>query len=221
MTREEERELVIAAQAGCRDSLAKILKHHERALWKIARETTARGETPEDLYQIACVHFLDCLRKFDPNYGVRLSTFTYRMVQTKTYNSAFCSGLVRLPSSANRSAPDKVAVVMRHIHQIEPDWEACAREEKNYKLIDDADEVRALELAIDRLPNRLHEYMRLRIGGLERIIIARLWGISRERARQLEEDAIKRLRWLLGVTPTVLRAVKRRGTMRSKHRKSA
>ena len=219
LDKEAERLLIIAAQAGDPDARTAIVKAHERALWKIAIGTKSRGETREDLFQIAVSFFLEGLVKFETSRGLRLSTYTHHFVRTRLYGHALMSGIIRLPLSAKATDPIAVDRAMRHTSEFVADKSEATQHDDGQQLVDDADEFARVKAAVELLPLRLRAYVRLLLDGHEPKEIAAQWGLTKQRINQLQHDAINLLRWHLGVSREALTDAARYGTMRRRRKK--
>lgn len=63
------------AQDGDKDSMERLIENNQGLIWSIVKRFSGRGYELEDLYQIACLGFIKCIKKFDTNFEVRLSTY--------------------------------------------------------------------------------------------------------------------------------------------------
>lgn len=75
------------AQSGEDEALEKLIEDNQGLLWSIVKRFTGRGYETEDLYQIASLGFIKCIKKFDVNFEVRLSTYAvpYILGEIKRY----------------------------------------------------------------------------------------------------------------------------------------
>lgn len=78
---------IIKAQTGDSDALEKLIEDNQGLLWSIVKRFSGRGYELEDLYQIASLGFIKCIKKFDTNFEVRLSTYAvpYILGEIKRY----------------------------------------------------------------------------------------------------------------------------------------
>lgn len=78
---------IIKAQKGDSDSLEKLIQNNQGLLWSIVKRFAGRGYELEDLYQIASLGFIKCIKKFDTSFDVRLSTYAvpYILGEIKRY----------------------------------------------------------------------------------------------------------------------------------------
>jgi len=73
-------ELIIRAQTG--DEVAKdtLLSHNSPLIKSIIRRWRNKGVEYDDLYQLGCMGFLKAIKNFDPEFGVRFSTYAVPMI---------------------------------------------------------------------------------------------------------------------------------------------
>ena len=78
---------IVKAQSGDNEALEKLIEDNQGLLWSIVKRFTGRGYETEDLYQIASLGFIKCIKKFDTNFEVRLSTYAvpYILGEIKRY----------------------------------------------------------------------------------------------------------------------------------------
>lgn len=78
---------IIKAQKGDIEALEKLIEDNQGLLWSIVKRFGGRGYELEDLYQIASLGFIKCIKKFDTNFEVRLSTYAvpYILGEIKRY----------------------------------------------------------------------------------------------------------------------------------------
>lgn len=78
---------ITKAQSGDSEALEKLIEDNQGLLWSIVKRFSGRGYELEDLYQIASLGFIKCIKKFDTNFEVRLSTYAvpYILGEIKRY----------------------------------------------------------------------------------------------------------------------------------------
>ena len=67
--------LILSAQNGNKDAMAKLVEENQGLIWNIAKRFLGRGYDKEDIYQIGCMGFITAIRRFDANFEVKLSTY--------------------------------------------------------------------------------------------------------------------------------------------------
>lgn len=103
---------IIKAQNGDSEALEKLIDDNQGLLWSIVKRFTGRGYELEDLYQIASLGFIKCIKKFDTNFEVRLSTYAvpYILGEIKRYIQE--DGPIKV-SRALKELNGKIAVVQK------------------------------------------------------------------------------------------------------------
>ena len=61
---------IIAAQSGNEKAMEKLINSNKGLIWSIVNRFKDRGYEVEDLYQIAMIGFIKCIKKFDSTYAV-------------------------------------------------------------------------------------------------------------------------------------------------------
>ena len=67
--------IIINAQNGDKDAMAKLVEENQGLIWNIAKRFLGRGYDKEDIYQIGCMGFIKAIRRFDASFEVKLSTY--------------------------------------------------------------------------------------------------------------------------------------------------
>ena len=67
--------LILSAQNGNKDAMAKLVEENQGLIWNIAKRFLGRGYDKEDIYQIGCMGFIKAIRRFDANFEAKLSTY--------------------------------------------------------------------------------------------------------------------------------------------------
>lgn len=66
---------IVEAQEGNTSAMENLIQNNQGLIWSIVKRFNGRGYDSEDLYQIACLGFIKCIKKFDTSFDVRLSTY--------------------------------------------------------------------------------------------------------------------------------------------------
>ncbi len=100
------------AQNGEEEALEKLIEDNQGLLWSIVKRFTGRGYETEDLYQIASLGFIKCIKKFDTSFEVRLSTYAvpYILGEIKRYIQV--DGPIKV-SRALKDLNSKIALVQK------------------------------------------------------------------------------------------------------------
>ena len=67
--------LILSAQNGNKDAMAKLVEENQGLIWNIAKRFLGRGYDKEDIYQIGCMGFIKSIRRFDANFEVKIYTY--------------------------------------------------------------------------------------------------------------------------------------------------
>ena len=166
------------AQAGCRDCVEVLLYENSGLIWMmIARQLPGNAEYA-DLYQEARLGLWRAILYFDASRGVRFSTFAciaiWRGVRQAVQRSWKAEGWLEA-----KRAGDSLELLLRV-------WEA----EQIHQTLGEE---------LDALPERCRRVIELHYGlnGEEPQTLAKIgraWKLSRERIRQLKEEALAQLR---------------------------
>jgi RNA polymerase sigma factor (sigma-70 family) len=199
LTQPEEYRLIRLAQKGDRDAVDQLIRAHRGFLHQIA--SRAKPIDFDDAHQEAVIALMIAIRKFRLKNGrtVRLLTFFCHVWRTQ-FGLLRCNDrTVRIPSCIVK---EKYKALARRrtfsIDAPDDDDKTCAETlEADHDVIASAcrnEQVLAIRSAIDQLPERMRLVIRGHVDGLTLVEIGQQIGVCRERARQLRETAIDRLR---------------------------
>jgi RNA polymerase sigma-32 factor len=220
---EQERALIIAAQAGDRAALNKLYASSHRWIAKVAHKFSTYGAPVEDLIQAGAEGWTYALRRFDPDRGVRLLTYANhwirvymqrsiplyrRAVITRASSTRSAFAIVaagEAPYDASLDAPvgagtDTGLDLLADNHAASPEANMRYAESAEAAL----DHIRRAILTPqgNRKRNPLMLVRELELVRRRFIAadpewlsdIGASWGVSRERTRQMETDVIAKLR---------------------------
>lgn len=110
---EEERALAVRAEAGDDDAMERLVTSHLRFVVKIARSYRGWGLPMSDLVQEGTLGLVQAVRRFDPDRGIRLSTYAAWPVRAAIQEAALRSwSVVRLGTS---NAQKTMALRLKHM----------------------------------------------------------------------------------------------------------
>ena len=66
---------ILAAKNGNNEIMQKLINENKGLIWSIVKRFKDRGHDLEDIYQIACMGFIKCIKRFSVEYNVKLSTY--------------------------------------------------------------------------------------------------------------------------------------------------
>jgi len=166
------------AQAGCQVCLEALLCRHEGLVHFVLHQQTRYGMTYDDLVQEGRIALWQAVLRFDPQRGGAFSTLAVRIIQHRMWRAtALSKRQQRQLPFHERAAP---------LEALEERWEQAAIHA-------------ALLEAVTRLPDRLDEILiaRYELDGHRRRTLKAIGqelGLTAERIRQLEDDALVLLR---------------------------
>lgn len=78
---------VIEAQKGNQEAMQKLIDRNKGLIWSIVKRFQDRGYELEDLYQVAVMGFIKCIKRFDAGFEVQLTTYAvpYILGEVKRY----------------------------------------------------------------------------------------------------------------------------------------
>ena len=166
------------AQAGCPDCLEALLRENEGLIHSVVQRQGIAGIEYEELIQEGRIALWQSILHFDPGRGYAFSTYAWAAIRHQVW---------RCLAYANQSGGYREAEVwLASADQIEEDW---WRGQVRLALVE----------VVKKLPARLRRLIRLAYGldgpgPYSLAEIGRGWGISRERVRQLHNQALALLR---------------------------
>lgn len=96
---ERNKTLITLAQQGDKEKLSQILEENKGLIWSIVKRFLGRGYEAEDLYQIACIGFIEAIQRFNFNYDVELSTYSVQYMIGEIKKFLRDDGLIRVSRS--------------------------------------------------------------------------------------------------------------------------
>jgi RNA polymerase sigma factor (sigma-70 family) len=238
----EIRELVRRHRAGDEDAAARIIKHNERMIYRIARRyhsTRVCGDTPlEDLMQWGRIGMMRALEDFDIERGNKFTTYAWSWVRMYISRYGMQQGQkVKLSYQANQKrakigharetfmqtehrepTPEELQKIVgisaekimdlgvpvvsleMKINSVDTIGEALQdRDADLAQQIEDRLTAETLMRRIRRMPKRTQQIIAMSYGldGGEPAslqLISEKLGVTRERVRQIREEALKYLR---------------------------
>lgn len=205
---DEEKDLLRRSGSGDSKATERLVGSHLRFVIKIAGRYRGLGPPMNDLIQDGILGLIQAVRRFDPERNVRLSTFAMFWIRAAIQDSIRRSrslihvngegpaGLSNGDSALRWGTAVDPDGVINSIVSDAPDPEEAVSTKVGHLL-----QRSALATALSVLPAR--EQLVIRRRYLEEVratfnAIGRELGVSKDRVRQLEATALRRLRNLLG-----------------------
>jgi len=166
------------AQAGCAGCVQSLLREHSGLVYRVVCRVAAGNAEYADLFEEGRIGLWQAIEHYEAGRGVAFSTYACVVIQNQVWQAV----------KRSRKAQG---------------WQAAAEREEDLERVvrvwQEAQIQQALGEAIEILPKRLRAVI-ARHYGLSGTApqslaeIGRAWGLSRERIRQLHEEALGLLR---------------------------
>ena len=76
--------------------MERLIRDNNGLIWSIVKRFLDRGHEAEDLYQIAIIGFIKCIKKFDTSYDVKLTTYAVPYIMGEIKRFIRDDGLIRV-----------------------------------------------------------------------------------------------------------------------------
>ena len=76
----EMTEMLLKIQAGDMETRDEFIRGNLRLVLSVIQRFSARGENPDDLFQVGCIGLIKALDNFDMSHGVKFSTYAVPMI---------------------------------------------------------------------------------------------------------------------------------------------
>jgi len=165
------------AQAGCEECLEVLLEENKGLIHSVIRQQGVIGVEFVDLIQEGRIGLWYAIQRYDPGRGTAFSSFAWATIRYRLWTAM---------AYADREPDDEAEAWLELVDEIEEDWWRWHVRQ-------------ALLEVVGELPARLGRLICLAYGldgqgPYSLAAIGREWGISRERVRQLRNNALVLLR---------------------------
>ena len=96
---EKNKKLIEKAQLGDKYALEQIIEENKGLIWSIVKRFNGRGYECEDLYQIACIGFIESVQRFNFEHGTELSTYAVQYMIGEIKKFLRDDGIIRVSRS--------------------------------------------------------------------------------------------------------------------------
>jgi RNA polymerase primary sigma factor len=208
MSRDTERELIAAAQAGSIQARNAVIEANLRFAMQVARQYQGNGLDIEDLIGFANVGLFEAVERFNPDKNVKFTTFAVWYIRAELQKALNdLSRVVRIPS--HKTGTEAYSTKSIHAPVGEDDnketWADRHLESETNRSARDYNDLRFdLQRALAQLPERQREAL-VRFHGIDREYaqcmeqIAEELNVTGERARQLVRQAEVAIRKVPGI----------------------
>lgn len=100
----EKMELLRKAQAGDKAARNELISCNLRLVLSVVQKFTNRGENLDDLFQVGCVGLIKAIDNFDPDLGVKFSTYGVPMIIGEIRRYLRDNNMVRVSRSMRDTA---------------------------------------------------------------------------------------------------------------------
>lgn len=203
LTKEKEKKLVILGQNGDVYARNAVIENIFPMLFKIAiRVARTKGDESEELVNVAVIRIIEYFNSFDPERGIRFSTYFGRAAEREMRNFRLSNQLMRIPEMAWKSEATREyamrAMKTASLSRLGNDEEFDSLAEEDGP--DGFDYIEAANIVRDvyqRLTAKQRSVFELRCKGLTYNEISKTLGFSRQNAQILFFRAVNDLRLMV------------------------
>ena len=102
----DQRTLTLLEKAQKGDSTAQdtLVQENIGLVWSIVKRFTGRNAETEDLFQVGCIGLIKSIKKFDPGFQVRFSTYAVPMIMGEIKRYLRDDGMIKVSRSLKELA---------------------------------------------------------------------------------------------------------------------
>ena len=216
MTEEDECGLIARAQAGDIEARNALIEHHTPFIIERVKHCIPPWASYHEYVGYGVEKFMVCISKFDASKGFKLLTYAGIAIERRIWQVWQRRGVIVVPARATADRSEKFEQ-NKHRAMTARSLEApiSARSTRTLKDLmsartpapDSRDEGQELELdkmrkallELGRTDPRAVDMIQMRFRGTTLTDAGAIYGLSRERVRQIQDKAIDELRKLMGV----------------------
>lgn len=109
--------LIIKAQKGDQEAQNILVKENIGLVWSIVKRFKCRDAETEDIFQVGCIGLIKAIKKFDPDFDVRFSTYAVPMIMGEIKRFFRDDGAIKV-SRAMKELAQKAAAVREQIEKV-------------------------------------------------------------------------------------------------------
>ncbi len=106
--------LILQSQKGDKEAQDTLVKENIGLVWSIVKRFKGRNTEAEDIFQIGCIGLVKAIKKFDPGFEVRFSTYAVPMIMGEIKRFFRDDGAIKV-SRALKELGQKACAVREHI----------------------------------------------------------------------------------------------------------
>lgn len=195
-----DRRLIRLAQGGDIHARNDLVQRHLRFIYSVIRRVIPIDQEPEEWIGLGVQAFIDTIRLFDDTRSGSLTTYGFRAIAHRLYNALRQDSCIQIPSNkvpVRISEYAKRAKRTRSLSDMLPDGRPRYQPAAIATAQDSFETSERLTLAFEALPDRHREVLAGRSKGRTFREIGKEISVSRERVRQIEEEAMEQLRGMM------------------------
>lgn len=208
--RQHENAMIASVVAGDASAWDWLHNRYKALVWKFARRYKMPDQEVEDAAQIGFLALYEAAKRYNPanEFGASFMTFAHRWVSGRMLSEQRRGHLVRLPTR------NEAGVRANHYLAVESIDESLGDDNRTVQSLladprsvdagDDAareEQVAHLRRCLSLMSPRERDVLLMRIDGHALHAIGDEYGVSKERIRQIEMAAMKRLKGIMERTP--------------------
>lgn len=195
-----DNELVARAKGGDNAAYEALIERHKGCFWKACLRQRRRGADHDDCMSLCYEALVKCVQSFDPDMGVKFITYLWRGVAFRM-REAYVPG-IRVPNSVRNGQFAEHVARARNVLSLDYDYgdgqdlgrvvssDGMQRPDRVEWGFEHRD---ALKRGLRGLELRTRRLMRMRLKGYTLEEVAQELGVSKERVRQLQSAAIRKI----------------------------
>lgn len=130
LSEEEKTELLRRSRDGDKQARAELIRGNLKLVLSVVQKFCNRGEAPDDLFQVGCIGLIKAIDNFNPDMGVKLSTYGVPMVMGEIRRYLRSANTLRVSRSMRETAYQAMKIKERLTAErmTEPSIEEIAKE---------------------------------------------------------------------------------------------
>ena len=73
-------EMILRAQKGDQEAQNTLVEENIGLVWSLVKRFKCRDAETEDIFQVGCIGLIKAIKKFDPQFEVKFSTYAVPMI---------------------------------------------------------------------------------------------------------------------------------------------
>ena len=174
--------------------LEDLVKENNGLIWCIVKKFYGRGYDLEDLYQIGSIGFIKAVKRFNPEYGYKLSTFAVPYITGEIKKFMRDDGMIKVSRSLKRDCK----ITIESINEV---FTENGKEEKVERMVGRIDEQNKIvdKITVNDIINKLSirdkTIIRLRYFKEEtQEQVAKTLGISQVQVSRIEKKILNKMK---------------------------